>query len=250
MRFFIKSFHSFDEILENASKWHNTLSDAEQKKLKEALDHGAGLLTSSEQLKAYIYHYGKIHQSKLMRAFSHIPSKVWTEGGISIVDYGCGQGIAEMVFSDFLALKFIDNDFVNDFILIEPSSANLRQCVKYVNAFFQDAQIKPICKEDGKLQPDEISPKNPTVIHIFSNVVDLDNFDGENIADILSYDKSHNNIVICVSPFYQEETRGRRMHEFGKLLHGYSLQYKLEKHTDEWEEPYSCQLHILSLIHI
>lgn len=239
-----KSFHTFEEILANAQEWHKSLSEVEKKKLKEDLDHGAGHLTTTDQLKAYIYHYGKIHQSKLMKAFANIPAKVWAEGGISIIDYGCGQGIAEMVFSDFLASKFIDNDFVNDFILIEPSSVNLRQCVIYVTAFFQDAKVVSKCKEDSQLKQDEIKPQKSTVIHIFSNVVDMDNFEGENIADILSNDKSHNNVVICVSPFYQEETRGQKMYDFGKLLNGYTLHYKLEKHTDDWDEPYSCQLHI------
>lgn len=105
-------------------------------------------------------------------------------------------------------------------------------------------EIKPLCKEVGKIRQDEIAPQNSTVIHIFPNVIDLENFEGENVAGILSDDKYHNNIVLCVSPYYQEETRGQRMYDFGKLLHSYSLQYKLEKHTDEWDEPYSCQLHI------
>ncbi len=50
-----------EDILENADKWHKTLSETDQIKLKDALDHGAGFLTTAAELKAYIYHYGKIH---------------------------------------------------------------------------------------------------------------------------------------------------------------------------------------------
>jgi hypothetical protein len=44
--------------------------------------------------------------------------------------------------------------------------------------------------------------------------------------------------------YYQEATRGKRMKEFGGKLQGYTLVYKLEKHTDDWDKPYSCQIYI------
>ncbi|MCM1504398.1 MAG: hypothetical protein NC127_04295 [Muribaculum sp.] len=93
------------------------------------MNHGAGLLNSKSQLKAYLHFYGKIHQAKLLQAFENIPGKVWSEGGVSVIDYGCGQGIAEMVLSDYLASKWIGIDFVKDFTLIEPSRENIVVCV-------------------------------------------------------------------------------------------------------------------------
>lgn len=241
-----KSAYTFDDILSNAKKWFASLPERKQKSLKEDLDHGAGILDSKSQLKAYLHFYGSIHQAKLLMAFENIPSKVWSEGGISIVDYGCGQGIAEMVLSDYLASKLIDNDFAKDFTLIEPSRENLMQAVKHVNAFFMDGRIDYHCISDKDITVEHINPSENTVIHILSNVIDLADFDGDRIADLLSRDKSHNNIVVCVSPYYQANTRGRYMEDFGKKLQGYSLKYKFEKHTDEWDKPYSCQIHIYS----
>lgn len=171
-------------------------------------------------------------------------SKVWHEDGITVVDYGFGQGIAEMVLSDYMASRYIDNDYIKDFILIEPSRQNLQRCVKYVNAFFCESKISVVCKKDNQLNNDDINPKSSTVIHIFSNVIDLDDFDGDSVLSLLNEDKSHNNIIVCVSPYYQEETRGKRMKEFGDKLQGYTLVYKLEKHTDDWDKPYSCQIYI------
>ncbi len=43
---------------------------------------------------------------------------------------------------------------------------------------------------------------------------------------------------------YQEASRGKRIKEFGDKLQGYTLIYKLEKHTDDWDKPYSCQIYI------
>lgn len=102
-----KSAYTFKNILEDANKWFETLSESKKKTLKEDLDHGAGILDSKSQLKAYLHFYGKFHQAKLLQAFDNIPNKVWSEEGVSIIDYGCGQGIAEIVLSDYIASKWI-----------------------------------------------------------------------------------------------------------------------------------------------
>lgn len=239
-----KSPQSFADVLQKAKQWFEGLPKTEQDSLKEDLQHGAGHLTAKRQLNAYLSAYGEIHQAKLNQAFEHVPSKIWGENGVSIVDYGCGQGIAEMVLSDFLTSKWADNGFVKDITLIEPSVTNLKQACEYTEAFFPNAKLAPIRKNDSQLNEDDLLPTKPTVLHILSNVIDLEGFDGTTIADILSRDNSHNNIVICVSPYYQEATRGQRMYEFGELLNGFTRSYKFEKHTDEWDKPYSCQIHI------
>lgn len=138
-----------------------------------------------------------------------------------------------MVLSDYMASRFTVNDYIKDFILIEPSRQNLQRCAKYVNAFFNEATVSTVCKKDSQINDDDINPKSSTVIHIFSNVIDLNDFDGDSVLSMLNRDKSHNNIIVCVSPYYQEATRGKRMKEFGDNLHGYSLAYKLEKKASE-----------------
>ena len=223
-----KSSQTFVSVLQKAKDWFAPLSKTEQQNLIDDLEHGAAHLTNTRQLNAYIAKYGEI----------------WHEDGITVVDYGCGQGIAEMVLSDYMASRYIDNDYIKDFILIEPSRQNLQRCVKYVNAFFCESKISVVCKKDDQLNNDDINPKSSTVIHIFSNVIDLDDFDSDSVLSLLNEDKSHNNIIVCVSPYYQEETRGKRMKEFGDKLQGYTLVYKLEKHTDDWDKPYSCQIYI------
>ena len=130
-----KSAQSFGNVLQRAKEWFATIPKTEQQNLIDDLEHGAGHLTNIPQLNAYIAKYGEIHQAKLLLAYEKIPSKVWHEDGISVIDYGCGQGIAEMVLSDYLASNYIDNDYIKDFTLIEPSRINLQRCVKYVNAF-------------------------------------------------------------------------------------------------------------------
>ena len=91
---------------------------------------------------------------------------------------------------------------------------------------------------------DYIRPQSDTVIHILSNVLDIIEFERHNIARILNSDMGHNHILVCVSPFYQENGRGGLMDEFGDMLHGMRCEYKFEKHTDEWKNPFSCQIRI------
>lgn len=239
-----KSSQTFATVLHKAKEWFALLSKTEQQNLVDDLEHGAAHLINTRQLNAYIAKYGEIHQDKLLHAYDKIPSKVWCEDGISVIDYGCGQGIAEMVLSDYMASRYIDNNYVKDFILIEPSRQNLQRCVKYVKDFFSEARISAVCKTDDQINDVDINPESTTVIHIFSNVIDLDDFDGKVVLSLLNGDKSHNNVIICVSPYYQEATRGKQIKEFGDKLQGYSLRYKFEKHTDDWDRTYSCQIHI------
>ena len=95
-----------------------------------------------------------------------------------------------------------------------------------------------------KLTEDYIRPQSDTVIHLFSNVLDIIEFERHNIASILNSDMSHNHILVCVSPFYQENGRGALMDEFGNMLRSMRCEYKLEKHTDDWKNPFSCQVRI------
>lgn len=239
-----KSAQTFVNVLQKAKEWFVSLSKTEQQNLIDELEHGAGHLTNVRQLNAYIAKYGEIHQAKLLHAYEKIPSKVWHEDGVTVIDYGCGQGIAEMVLSDYMASRYVDNDYIKDLILIEPSRTNLQRCVDYVNAFFSESKISAVRKKEDQINDDDINPESATVIHIFSNVIDLEGFDGNGVLSLLNEDKSHNNIIVCVSPYYQEATRGKKIKEFGDKLQGYSLVYKLEKHIDDWDRPYSCQIYI------
>ena len=235
---------SFDDILESVKQQINSLSETKQTKLKDELENGLAILTTKEQLDMYISSYGEIHRQKLQIAYDQIPHKVWSEGSISVVDYGCGQCIAEMVLSDFLKNHYIDNDKISDFTVIEPSKASLAQGLQYLETFFENSKITAYNVSARHLTEDYIRPQSDTVIHIFSNVLDIIEFERHNIARILNSDMSHNHILVCVSPFYQENGRGGLMDEFGDMLHGMRCEYKFEKHTDEWKNPFSCQIRI------
>ena len=245
---FIPNFRSsrisFDEILEAASTHIKTLSEAKQKALKEDLENGLANLTSVDQLRMYLSSYGDIHRQKLLMAYDHIPNKVWGEGKLAVIDYGCGQCVAEMVLSDFLKLHYIDNDLISEFIIIEPSRVSLSQGIRYMQSFFNDCEIVTFNRTAGKITLDDLQTKAQTVIHIFSNVLDMPEFEREHIAELLNQDMGRNHILVCVSPFYQENGRGTLMDDFHAMTRGMRCEYKFEKHTEEWKKPFSCQIRI------
>ena len=253
MNYTPKTYNShltFDYYLSKSNEYINALNKSEQLLLKEKLEHGAGDLKSEAELMMYLHSYGEIHRDKLLHAYRHLPLSIWDETRISFIDYGCGQGIAEMVLSDYLSDKYKDNDFIKDFTLIEPSKFNLNRCTSIVSNFYRDAKVKSLPITDKQINSYDISPECKSAIHILSNVIDLPNFEGKKIANILNSDDEHYNVIICVSPFYQENGRGKRMEEFGSILTRYTQNYKFEKHKDDWDKDYSCQIHIYSNLKI
>ena len=235
---------NFDEVLETASKHIKALSDVKQKSLKADLENGLANLTSIDQLRMYLSSYGDIHRQKLMMAYEHIPNKIWYEGKLAVIDYGCGQCVAEMVLSDFMKHHYIDNDRIGEFIIIEPSRASIKQGIKYLQAFFNDCDITSFNDTVGKITPDNLRTNAQTVIHIFSNVLDMPDFEREHIAEILNQDMGRNHILVCVSPFYQENGRGALMDDFHAMTRGMRCEYRFEKHTDDWKKSFSCQIRI------
>lgn len=82
-------------------------------------------------------------------------------------------------------------------------------------------------------------------MHILSNVVDMPEFSGNGIRRYLSSTRRLRHIIIIASPFYPEDGRGKRIDDFSDSLNGFHSIYSFQKHIDEWDEDFSCQIRIL-----
>ena len=235
---------NFEKILNLATNRFNLLDNETQKSLKEELSNGKALLNDKKQLDAYLYYYGDIHREKLQIAYKQIP-EIINGKEISVIDWGCGQGLASIILNDFF-----DNNSrkikIVDLTLIEPSKFCLQQADSYVGWSIPTALRTLICKPEEEVDSDDILVQRNIVVHLLSNIVDLPNFIGDGVREFLAMNNNSFNIIICVSPYYAEEGRGKRMENFGKSLKGFNQIYKLEKHTDEWDNDFSCQIHIYS----
>lgn len=234
----------FDNVKEKAIDRVNKMSESKTKKLKADLEHGLAELTTIDEMDMYISLYGSIHQEKLLLAFNKLPHKLFCEDKISVIHYGCGQGIASLVLCDVMQSMVGHPDIISDFHLIEPSEACLKRAVEFIHHVNPNATIAYFnnsCDVIGRMN---IKPKSEVVIHLFSNVIDIPDFPRAAVARKLNDMNDYCNIVVCVSPFYQENGRAKYMDDFGKMLHLFNCRHSFEKHTDEWDKPFSCQMRI------
>lgn len=234
----------FSELLVGAKKRVNAFPETKTKKLKEALEHGLAELKTEDEMDMYLSTYGAMHQEKLFIAFDKIPRKVMREDKISVIDYGCGQGTASIVLCDVFQQIFGHPYTVSDFLLIEPSSACLKRAVNFIHEYYPESRIVYFNNPCEDIWRMNLNPNSEVVVHLFSNVIDMPEFPREVVARRLNDMNDHYNIAVCVSPFYQENGRAKHMDEFGKMLHTFNCHYAFEKHTDEWEKPYSCQARV------
>ena len=237
---------NFQSILDRAKKHYNDLTDSKKKRIKEELDHGKALLDSNDQMKAYIALYGCIHQAKLERAFKNIPDSLLSKN-ISVIDWGCGQGIASILFNDFIHQKF-NNNKIKDFTLIEPSRHCLSMAATYLNDCQGNFSVYSIPQKEEDIEINDFILAGEIIVHLLSNVVDMTEFEADNIIELIKQKTQKKHLLVCVSPFYPEDGRGKRMDEFGDKLAGFKTLYSFEKHIEDWDENYSCQIRIFSNI--
>lgn len=234
---------NFDIILSKAISSFEKLSETEQEEIKRQLDHGKAILQTQEQLDGYISLYGDIHRQKLIQAFSHIPDNVWTEN-ISVIDWGCGQGLAPIILQDHIDKQKFLKTCIEEIVLIEPSKASLSRAETFIQWSVPSALVYSLSEKEENLTISELPSFDNTIIHILSNVVDMPDFYGENVLKYIERESRKHHVVVCVSPFYPENGRGKYMSEFGASLDGFKLAYKFERHKDDWAKNYSCQVHI------
>lgn len=184
------------------------------------LNHGLDLLQSDEALDCYMGAYGEMHHSKCKAVLQNLPyppgEKV--NGGLSveIVDWGCGQGIGAVTVIDFLKERDLTK-WLKKVTLIEPSEAALDRAVANVSkATAYRVRVVPInayLPADGRdTEISGIHFEQQFVIHIFSNILDVDGIDLRKIAQTMAI-PGHAHYVCCVGPLNANAFRMDRFSE-------------------------------------
>src|SRR5699024_9663110 len=104
---------------------------------------------------------------------------------LSIIDWGCGQGLASVCFFDFLKKQNIPNN-TQKVILIEPSAQALERAKLHTNLYLKDeSKIKGICKYLDDVEKSDIETDQPTTVHFFSNILDIEQIDLKKLAQLV-----------------------------------------------------------------
>ena len=169
------------------------------------IKHGCGLLMTEGALCSYIAAYGEMHEVKcksVMRSFpfDELGSSF---GNFEVFDWGCGQGMGTICFAEMLRER--DKlHYLRKVTLIEPSPSALERASFNVQHFTRSAAtIIPINQYlPGDGTNDEIQGINyqhSTVVHIFSNILDVDGINLEKLASLIP-DNGHRQFIFCMGP--------------------------------------------------
>lgn len=165
------------------------------------VDHGTELLTSEDQLCAYIAAYGDMHMLKCRGIFQSIDFDKL--GNCEIWDWGCGQALASLTFSDMLKERG-KSFLLRKITLVEPSGPALQRAEINMRKACPNARIIAVNKylPGANDSPDNISNTDysyPNIIHLFSNILDIETIDLVKLANIIST-PGHTHYLMCVGP--------------------------------------------------
>jgi hypothetical protein len=238
----VNSFKSVRQI--SVSKYQLIQSDS----IFNSLGRGVAILTDENQLYAYMNSYGNMHYEKLIEAFKTLPKGIF-EKDTSIVDWGCGQAMASMAYFDFLNQIGIKQEIKN-LTLIEPSEIALKRASLHVRNFSPTTTIHTINKDlDALVNNDFSKNKTHTHIHLFSNILDIDEFSLTALLQLVESIFAGVNYFICVSP-YINDIRTSRLDAFVQYFHkkkDFEIINSLNNKTGQWKGSWTRVVRVFSV---
>lgn len=214
----------FATIKDVAKSFLKSKTTLEKNKLWSELNNGVAILQTADQLNAYVYSYGKMHELKLNDSFNKLFSTInFSEySTYSIIDYGCGQGIATTIFLSYLKRHKPRQKQIEKIILIEPSLPALKRGSLHVlttlKPLKQNPKIETINKQLDDVVNSELQLSYSSIkLHLFSNILDVTAFDIATLQKRICDTQSGENIFVCVSPKINS-TRNDRLNDFYNLF--------------------------------
>ena len=231
---------SFKKVRDLACDFVRKLPQELCDELHTSLNRGVDVLDSEALLQMYFYSFGEMHAAKLNCAFDHLQQYIKEAKRVELVDYGCGQGMASMCYHDFINNVNPSQD-ISRVILIEPSEMALSRASLLCSRFYPNAEIVTVSKDfDNLTEKDfELSDSIPT-IHLFSNILDVESFNIENLAQLVKTKSIGDNEYVIVSPI-QNANRMKRLKDFVTTLENnqYFEQY-LDKREFREDKDWTC----------
>jgi len=224
------SFKAIRQI--SVSKYQLIKSDS----IFNSLGRGVAILTDENQLYAYMYSYGNMHYEKLIEAFKTLP-KAFFEEETNIIDWGCGQAMASMAYFDFLN-QIGTKQEIKNLTLIEPSEKALKRASLHIKNFSPATDTHTINKDlDALVNEDFIKNKTNSHIHLFSNILDIDEFSLTTLLQLVDSNFLGDNYFICVSP-YINDTRTSRLDAFVRFFSRkkrFEIYNSIDNRSGQWE---------------
>lgn len=197
---------------------------------------GVQQIQSESGLYDYTRNYGNMHQAKVESALA-FPFPQEFGSPVSLIDWGCGQGLASMVFMD----KYGTED-IKQIILIEPSEISLKRAALHCKRYAPNVPLQTVCKEFDELTRNDIHIIEPeTTIHLFSNVLDMECYSVDHLANIVKSLPNGQHYFICISP-YIDDIRTNKIDTFVRLIQQDNADFNMlnSKTNTKYNEFWNC----------
>ncbi len=205
-----------------------------------SLNRGVAILTDENQLYAYMNSYGKMHYEKMIEALKTLP-KAFFKTETNIIDWACGQAIASIAYFDFIN-KIRTTQRVKNLTLIEPSVIALKRATLHIRNFVPVTDINTVNKDlDSLVTEDFIKNKTNRHLHLFSNILDIDEFSLTNLLQLIEHNFIGVNYFVCVSP-YVNDIRTSRLDAFVKYFSkkdGFEKIISIDNRPGQWKGRWS-----------
>jgi len=199
---------TFEAIREFAINEIGPFSSSQREQLHFDLKRGTALLDSHPHLYQYLFSFGNMHQAKLLDAFNRIPVAFFNQD-FEVIDWGCGQALGTINLFDFLREKKLEQK-IRRITLIEPSKVALKRAGIHATKLIGNSSIELslINKFFEKINGDQIvAKKGRPVLHIFSNILDVDGIDLKHLSKLVDNSLVSDNILLTVGPLNPGNTR-------------------------------------------
>ncbi|BAU65735.1 hypothetical protein STA3757_31260 [Stanieria sp. NIES-3757] len=173
--------------------------------VRDAIQNGRKIIQSDDEVDTYIAFYGAHHYYKLVEAFDALAISKFCDQELEIISYGCGAATDTCSLISYCRSKTINLPF-NTLTLIEPSRKALDRGVKYIKKALSEDElnkinIKLVNKTISDLKENDIYLKSENIkLHIFSNVLDIEEIDLYDLTKLLKNTQKGNNYFVCINP--------------------------------------------------
>ena len=207
-----------------------------------SLGRGVKILKEEAQLYSYLNSYGNMHEAKMLSALHKLPLEELEGKNIEIYDWACGQGLASIIFREFVE-NHNYNIYNRNIVLIEPSEIALKRAALNVRHFNGQCQIKTVLKDIDSITKEDLNcDSNSIKIHLFSNILDVEGFSMEHLISIIEQTQKGVNFFVCVSPYITDAKTARIdkfVQHFANQYNSYHLYFEIENQSGEWRNSWT-----------
>lgn len=200
---------------------------------KALKQRGKDIITEEHVLDCYFCAYSERHEFCANAVIQKIPKEI-LKSPFYLIDWGCGQGVGTLTLCNYLErLCFLSN--LSGVCLIDPSKLASSRAQKFISTWTH--KLKVFANFFHEDLPFNFEHKEYPILHIFSNILDLDTIDFRNLAEkIINIGHEHNYFVIS-SPSYQ---RGRdNIKYFLEFFSHYTVIDETNTYSLQEELPYN-----------